>query len=250
VEWVEQMHSKHERLPTNLVILVSSSGFYASAIAKASTYGIKAITPTRADSDLASEVLAALGMTMKAWHIRDMSATFTATVPPEWVGRNGQALTQDDGQIPFLRSDGRPLVNSNDFYMAALGQYLTAHPEWLTAADADIEFDVETPQMNGPGWHGEPLYAYWSVHGEEQPALLPMAVIVVRGRVRVLTQAVTVSPSGAIVYNGNHYLTGTAPMADGQQAQIVVADAQGQPRSQADFPVYIQPPEPREPGSS
>jgi hypothetical protein len=82
------------------------------------------------------------------------------------------------------------------------------------------------------------------VDGEQQAALLPMAMIAVRGRVKVVAQAVTVSPSGEIVYDGNRYLTGTAPMADGQQAQIVIADAQGQRRTQADFPVYIPPPEP------
>ena len=41
------MHSKHERLPTNLLILVSSSGFTGPAIAKANSYGIKTIAPTQ-----------------------------------------------------------------------------------------------------------------------------------------------------------------------------------------------------------
>src|ERR1700684_3659641 len=71
--WVEQMHSKHERLPTNLLILVSSSGFAGSAIARADSYGIKTIAPTQADSDLATEVLASLGMT--AWNISDASSS-------------------------------------------------------------------------------------------------------------------------------------------------------------------------------
>jgi hypothetical protein len=244
VEWVEQMRTKHERLPTNLLILVSSSGFAKSAIAKANSYGIKTIAPTRADSDLAAEVAASLGVTMKAWHITNMNGTITSTIPTEWLDRNPHGITQDDGQIPFYRSDGSLLVTSNDFYGPALGQHLAANPEWLAAADAaDGEFELETPQMNGPGWHGEPLHVYWTADGE-QAILLPVTIVVVRGRVRVLTEAVAVSPTGEIVYDGNRYLTGTAPMADGTQAQIVIADAQGQRRTQADFPVYIPPPEP------
>ena len=242
VGWVEEMRTKHERLPTNLVILVSSSGFTDSAIAKANSYGIKTIAPTRADSDLAAEVAAALGVTMKAWNITNMSWTMTVNgLPAEWLNRNPQGVVPDEGEVAFYRGDSSPLVASNEFCMAALGQHLMADPKRVMS-DSEREFDVETPEMAGPMWHGELLHAYWTVGGEP-PVLVPVATIVVKGTVLVLTQAVTVSPSGAIVYDGSSYLTGTATMADGQQAQIVIADAQGQRRTQADFPVYIPPPE-------
>jgi hypothetical protein len=32
VEWVEQMRGKHDRLPTNVLVLVSSSGFTRTAL--------------------------------------------------------------------------------------------------------------------------------------------------------------------------------------------------------------------------
>jgi hypothetical protein len=220
LRWVEQMHSKHERLPTNLLILVSSSGFTGPAIAKGDSYGINTIAPTQADSDLATEVLASLGMT--AWNINDASSSVSANVPTEWLERNARAVTGDDGQIPFYRSDGSPLVTSETFNMAALGQHLAAHPE-LVAGGTDAEVDVDIPPLHGPAFKGELLYAYWSADGE-QPVLVPVATVVVRGRVEVLTQAVTVGPTGEILYGGNRYQTGTAPMADGQQARIVVAD--------------------------
>jgi hypothetical protein len=229
LRWVEQMHSKHERLPTNLLILVSSSGFTSPAIAKADSYGINTIAPTQADSDLATEVLASLGMT--AWNINDASSSVSANVPTEWLERNARAVTGDDGQIPFYRSDGSPLVTSETFNMAALGQHLAAHPELVAGGT-----DVEIPPIHGPAFKGELLYAYWSADGE-QPVLVPVATVVVRGRVEVLTQAVTVGPTGEILYGGNRYQTGTAPMADGQQARIIVADGQDQTRAQADFPV-------------
>lgn len=112
----------------------------------------------------------------------------------------------------------------------------------IQAALHDGRAVVGFPQQRGPAFKGEPHYAYWTADGE-QPLLVPMATAVVQGTVMIISQAVTVSPTGEIVYDGNRYLTGTAPTAQGQ-AQIVVADADGQRRTQADFPVYIPPPEP------
>jgi hypothetical protein len=201
VRWVEQMHSKHERLPTNLLILVSSSGFTGPGIAKANSYDIKTIAPTQADSDLATEVLASLGVT--AWNITDATLSVSANIPTEWLERNPHAVAQDDGQILFYRSDGSQLVTSETFNMAAMSQHLMAHPE-LVAGEGETEFDVETPPINGPAFKGEPLHAHWTADGE-QPVLVPVAMAVVRGTVKVLTQAVTVSPMGEIVYDGNRY---------------------------------------------
>ncbi len=45
VSWVEEMHSKHLRLPTNVLVLVSSSGFTRSAIEKARQFGITTAVP-------------------------------------------------------------------------------------------------------------------------------------------------------------------------------------------------------------
>jgi hypothetical protein len=45
VGWVDSMIGKHESLPTDRLILVSWSGFAASAIAKAQAHGIAALTP-------------------------------------------------------------------------------------------------------------------------------------------------------------------------------------------------------------
>jgi hypothetical protein len=197
VGWVEQMHSKHERLPTNLLILVSPRGFTAPAITKASSYGIKTIALTQADNDLATEVLASLGVT--AWDITDARLSVSANIPTEWLERDAHAVAQDDGQILFYSSGGSQLVTSETFNMAAMGQHLAAHPE-LVVGEGETEFDVETTPINDPAFKGERLHAYWTADGE-QPVLVPVAMAVVQGTVKVLTQAVTVSPTGDIVYD-------------------------------------------------
>lgn len=45
VEWVEQMHAKHSRLPVNQTVLVSRTGFTKSAYGLADKYGIELVTP-------------------------------------------------------------------------------------------------------------------------------------------------------------------------------------------------------------
>ncbi|MGA7132578.1 MAG: hypothetical protein WBZ15_09610 [Mycobacterium sp.] len=197
VGWVEQMHSKHERLPTNLLILVSPRGFTAPAITKASSYGIKTIALTQAGSDLATEVLASLGVT--AWDITDARLSVSANIPTEWLERDAHAVAQDDGQILFYSSGGSQLVTSETFNTAAMGQHLAAHPE-LVVGEGETEFDVETTPINEPAFKGERLHAYWTAGGEP-PVLVPVAMAVVQGTVKVLTQAVTVSPTGDIVYD-------------------------------------------------
>ena len=246
VGWVEEMHSKHERLPTNLVILVSSSGFTRSAVAKAESYGIKTITPTQADSDLASEVLASLcvtfSVTITAWS--KVNSQVSANVPTDWLERNPHAhgVLQDNGQIQFYRSDRSPLVTSDIFNNAVLTEGLAANPELI--ADPTRETDVEM-QGGGPMYEGEPLYAYWTADDGEPPIFVPVAMVVVRGTAKMLTpDAVNLNlvPSSEVVYDGNSFLTGTAPMADGSQARIVFFgddDAAGQRRFAADFRVSI-----------
>jgi hypothetical protein len=45
LSWIEEMHAKHERLPTDVLVLVSASGFTDSARAKAASYGHHTSTP-------------------------------------------------------------------------------------------------------------------------------------------------------------------------------------------------------------
>jgi hypothetical protein len=45
VEWVEQVHAKHSRLPINQSVLVSSSGFTRTATELAAKYGMQLVTP-------------------------------------------------------------------------------------------------------------------------------------------------------------------------------------------------------------
>jgi hypothetical protein len=116
-----------------------------------SSYGIKTIALTQADSDLATEVLASLGVT--AWDITDARLSVSANIPTEWLERDAHAVAQDDGQILFYSSGGSQLVTSETSNMAAMGQHLAAHPE-LVVGEGETEFDVETTPINEPAFKG------------------------------------------------------------------------------------------------
>ncbi len=60
VAWVEAMKTKHERLPTNLLVLVSRNGFSAQAIQKAQSFNIRTVTLDEAVEDVVVSVFKGL----------------------------------------------------------------------------------------------------------------------------------------------------------------------------------------------
>jgi hypothetical protein len=56
VGWVEEMKTKHERLPTGPLVLVSSSGFTKGAVGKAKSYGIETIALGKLDDATAKRL--------------------------------------------------------------------------------------------------------------------------------------------------------------------------------------------------
>ncbi len=60
VSWIDEMKSKHETLPTNSLILVSSSGFTRGAIAKATKFGITTVHPSEMTDESATKMIESL----------------------------------------------------------------------------------------------------------------------------------------------------------------------------------------------
>ncbi|MFC9694656.1 hypothetical protein ACFTSF_39280 [Kribbella sp. NPDC056951] len=51
VQWIEQVSGKYESLPVDKVVVVSRAGFWSTALTKAASLGIEALTPTQDVSD-------------------------------------------------------------------------------------------------------------------------------------------------------------------------------------------------------
>ena len=56
IGWIEEMSAKHARLPTNVLVLVSRSGFTRKALAAARSYGIETVVPEELTEERASEI--------------------------------------------------------------------------------------------------------------------------------------------------------------------------------------------------
>ena len=61
VQWVEEMKAKHERLPTNALVLVSSSGFTKEAARVARSYGMETATLDTVDATAAEGLFGSTG---------------------------------------------------------------------------------------------------------------------------------------------------------------------------------------------
>lgn len=57
IGWVEEMHTKHQFLPTDPLVLVSSSGFTEGAERRAKLLGIELVTPERLTERQAQEIM-------------------------------------------------------------------------------------------------------------------------------------------------------------------------------------------------
>ncbi len=75
VEWVEQMITKHQTLPTNKLILVSQSSFTETARKKARAYGIETMTLDRAIQTNWNELVDEAKLVFEKWGI-EPSACF------------------------------------------------------------------------------------------------------------------------------------------------------------------------------
>ena len=101
VSWVEEMHAKHERLPTDRLVLVSKSGFTAGALAKAASYGIETVVPEELTDDQAGSIALRAQMVYTKLNLQVVEVI-------AWVGADetekGEAiLTQPDHDV-FLES--------------------------------------------------------------------------------------------------------------------------------------------------
>ncbi len=60
VTWIDEMHAKHSRLPTDHLVLVSSSGFTPQAVKAARSLNIETVVPEELTEDRAADLAARL----------------------------------------------------------------------------------------------------------------------------------------------------------------------------------------------
>lgn len=117
VSWVEEMHGKHESLPTNYLVLVSSSGFSAQARNKARNYGIDTVVPETLTDDQAK------AMARRFDKARYTRLDFLDIVNVKAV--MGPTSTEGEEEIRILDSQRNINVYlENGRYICAIGEYI------------------------------------------------------------------------------------------------------------------------------
>ena len=140
VNFVEQKAKKHETLPTDRLILVSEKGFTESALEKAASLGIEAVTIEKAlaaDWDTA----ASIGETGYFARTKLKYVTFVHVI---W--RDGQRVR---GQVPpsfLFRKMGQPAASVATFLNYLFGLAETKAALLQVTAGTPINFSIEIPR--------------------------------------------------------------------------------------------------------
>lgn len=111
VTWVEMMKSKHERLPTNALVLVSKKGFSSEAAKVAQTYGIETLSLEEVDEEPAERLFGNIeALWNKIFNLATKKVTVrvaeTSDLPPENV------VALPDNYV--CSADGTPISTIQD----------------------------------------------------------------------------------------------------------------------------------------
>jgi hypothetical protein len=218
VSFVESMHAKHSHLPTDILILASSSGFTKLAVERAKKANIRAITPSQVTDKLANDIAAELGIRFSLM-IRRPTSTFSASIPQAWRGRNARPLNDiGGGNYQFFRADGSALVTAHEYEAAVLSDRIA------DCVERSLQPEPITILVDNPEFNGGRLHAGWTADGAKEPALLPVDQFTI---VLTVTNAdsVDMSLTSKGMFGDIPFYTGTSTTTvGGKPARFVVAD--------------------------
>lgn len=178
VEWVEAMQGKHSHLPTNKVVLVSSSGFTKNALKLAEFFGMKAITPSEVDPNFVGTIvnnLKSVWVKRFDFEPRNMQITFD---PPLSDADTAQAAARGLADLAITLADGTPVFSGEDLRSLILQRIDTSGPQFRDAVDGtSSNFEISGPPPSLE--KGGPLYA---VLEGASPSLRRIATVRIEGQ--------------------------------------------------------------------
>jgi hypothetical protein len=227
VRWVEEAHTKFQRLGINVGVLVSAHGFTAPAKQVAASYGIKTITPGEATSDFIGKVVnSADRAEYRHWVTLVQKAEVVVT-------RDG--LTQRDelpGNVPVFLTDGSEVSMFEDLVNHIVASHTGMHDhEWEEIFHKGEELhgkgkwkclasgDGPEPRSNGQKVYVKGIS---SMTGKEE--LFEIANVIVTFEVE---RTVAYLPLTHGEYDGTYYSTGSAALGDANTVQLVYTETPG-----------------------
>jgi hypothetical protein len=169
VTWVEEMTSKHNNLPTDVLILYSRSGFTKSAVDKAKFYN-KRIVALRALNDATAEGL--FGGASSVWFKNyTLSPTLVIFSVPEAPGLAAENVRVFPDHIIFNR-DEQPIGLVSNIVELCLRAPDAQEKRLRLGNESHKSFELHSKP---PAWKGEPIYLL--KNDVSPPVLRPVELI-------------------------------------------------------------------------
>ncbi|KSZ56153.1 hypothetical protein Z045_24820 [Rhodococcus pyridinivorans KG-16] len=230
IGFIEEMKSKHEFLPTNRLLLVSSSGFTASARARAKDHNIGLVQP---GPDLRSEVEGKLN---RVW-------VKSFALSPRRIKVNLEGQLEGEGALPendlgdeLFLSDGTQMGSLRELVEAAITGLNVDNDAMRDALEGEGEFEVGLDLMAAPD-AVPPLYLRRKGSVTGPLHRVRSAVILGRASVKVAPMDLT----SAVLRSADHaasaepvsppYAHGRVVLGD-KEVLFVVTEGDGDSRTQ------------------
>ncbi|KAA8889883.1 hypothetical protein F3087_00705 [Nocardia colli] len=223
VTWVENMHGKHLRLPTNLLVLASESGFTGPALRKAESFRIETVVPGRLPESFGADVVGKLEqLVIKTLDLVPEKIRFTMEATEESPEEIVIAL---DDQAIFW-SDGSFFMDALSFARGLVNHKVVAEEALPDAAGDERSFMVGMDPVELPDPETGQMHALFL--RKEDPTgdyLRRIARVVVTGPAAV---GVTPVPLTHGELRGAGYSTGSAVIRDHRAMFVVTETNDGQ----------------------
>ena len=159
VAWIDEMDSKHRSLPTNQLVLVSSSGFTPAAVKKAKACNIELVVPKELSGDQATAIAARVqGLRLRTAQMKvvDVIAKVekSGSLPVE-------SIRDEPDSLLLFSSTGSPIGN-----LVGARDFLMSHADWsqvlptATGDEKGFELSVEPPTYTVGRQSSRPRHFY------------------------------------------------------------------------------------------
>jgi hypothetical protein len=222
VQWVEQARTRFDDLGANVKILVSSSGFTKTALAKAARYGIKTITTGDVTPEFVGKVVNSAD-SAEYWHWVTLVQKAVVVIT-----RDGVTQQQElPGNVPVMCADGSEVSMFEDLANHVTQQHTRNHDQWEEAfREAEELYGgkvkyIATADGPEPRSNGQKVYVKGISHATGREELFEIANVIVTFEAK---RTVADVPLTHGEYDGTYFSTGLAPLGDDATVQLVYTE--------------------------
>ncbi|MEB3024066.1 restriction endonuclease [[Mycobacterium] crassicus] len=222
VEWVEAMYGKHAHLPTDKLVLVSSSGFTRNALKLAEHLNIEAITPAAVTPGFIGRVVNNLSSVWaKQFSFTAEKVALSFDPPVE----SPDGTTSDRLEVPpgvnLHRGDSSVICMVGEFVQGVMRNNVDLRQPVFRDATAGVS--NFTMELGDPLANGEPVYVCADDPGPPQ-TLRRITKVEIAGTVNAF---VAEMPLTHAEYKGTPFSAGTLEVGDDTHHWLITEGAEG-----------------------